>query len=48
MFKFGKRADVLANVRFCDECVEVTSEAQRARRRFEATRDQAQAWAWHR
>jgi hypothetical protein len=48
MFKFGKRAEVLASVRFCDECAEVTSQAQRARRRYEATREQAQSWIFTR
>jgi hypothetical protein len=48
MFRFGRRTDALENVRFCDECAEVTSEGQRARRRYEATREQAQAWIFSR
>jgi hypothetical protein len=37
MFRLTRRADRLADVRFCDSCAEVTTAGERARRHYERT-----------
>jgi hypothetical protein len=44
MFPFARRRVVDAGVRFCEECAEVTTAAQRADRLRERARSQALAW----
>jgi hypothetical protein len=44
MFPFTRRRVVDAGVRFCEECAEVTTAAQRADRLRERVRGQALAW----
>ena len=38
MFRFTRRSAVPAGVRFCDSCAEVSTTAERARRRLDRTR----------
>jgi hypothetical protein len=44
MFPFTRRRVVDAGVRFCEECAEVTTAAQRADRLRERVRSQALVW----
>ena len=38
MFRFPRRSAAQASVRFCDGCAEVSTAADRARRRMDRTR----------
>ena len=46
MFGNRRRPVAALDVRFCDECAEVTTAGQRARRRYEHDRAAVQAWGW--
>jgi hypothetical protein len=46
MLRSFRRGTAGTGVQFCDGCAEVTTAQQRASRRYERVREQAQAFAW--
>ncbi|MET7422192.1 hypothetical protein [Dactylosporangium sp. NPDC005555] len=45
MFRFARRSAPQVGVRFCDSCAEVSTSAERARRRVDRTRAELTALA---
>ena len=48
MFRIIRRRTPELGVRFCDSCAEVTTADERARRRYDRTRADVQAFTWPR